>query len=588
MANSTGIAVAGMPKGRPARSWVGRTLGPMAHGSLRGSIFMFMSSAIGPGALLLPYMFRLIGIPGGLLLIAFGAFCTAQSLRFVITIAHLTGCDSFAGGVSAVLGQTAGNMVGHLTSCVLILAIGSHLKFLTSLLPCVLPAALFNLASAQLIALLLVFPFCASKDISSLRHIAMVAPLSLIYVIVLIIWRGIVSVPEDAHQVLQHGEILDLLRFGDGGSWGLPQAWSILLNTVTCHQVAVPVYKQLHKAQPQRINKVVLRVTAYLSVLYGLVGVSGLLALGKATPENVLLAYPAGDTAALVAQTLVGMTLLVAVPLNTHAVRDQMNRSLPARAATALKSSSLVRCAVTAAILLVTAVISNGFPNVTSIIGIACGFGMVLYMFVVPCVVMCALRWRRGPGIMRGHSGESLTELLLSSPLSSPLMGPKKSGMVSPKWSESDLKRLDRAPSDEGLADDLDLLLPEALENDDGTLLVVQDTQTSGVRGRSGSSQTQTTASPRLTPGMRPVRRDYAAQAPALFPLPRMISSPRGMISSPRTSSPPWSNAASEFGGADIETEWSVEFALAIAAMVLASGLGFTAAGRTLVGLIAG
>lgn len=377
--------------GMPRRSWVGRTLGPMPRGSLRGSIFTLMSAAIGPGALLLPSVFRLVGIPVGLLLFFLGAFCSMQSLRLMITIAHVTGRDSFPAGVSAVLGKWAGEAVGHITNLLLVLGTSSNLKFLTGMLARTMPTSIRGLLPPHLVAMAVVFPLCAGKDLSSLRHIVCVAPLSLVYLIVLIFCRSLTA--EDSASAWGDSSAIGILSSRDGGCWEVPQAWSIVLNAFTCHHMAVPVYKELHRASSKRVNKVAVRSTTVLMVLYGVIGLSGFLAHGRNTTENILMAYPEEDRGVFIGQMLVSCTLLVAIPLSLHLIRGQILEYLPTRVATAVRDRDSSRAVFAAVTLWLIYSVSSLFPSVSAIAGIACGFFMVLYMFVVPAMVVCTLRW---------------------------------------------------------------------------------------------------------------------------------------------------------------------------------------------------
>lgn len=512
----------------------------MGMGSLRASIFTMMSASIGPGALLLPHMFRLVGLPAALLCILFGAFCNAQSLRFVITIAHLTGCDSYPAGVAAILGPWAGAAVCHVMNFVLLLGIGQQLRFLEELMPRALPSALVGLLPPQLAAIALVFPISASRDISVLRHVALVAPLALIYVIALIVWTGLSSpLPEAAApprglRLLRPPateSAVHLLRFGDGGFWGLPQAWSIFLNALSCHHVAVPVYRQLHCAGAQRVNKVVLRSTASLSFLYALVGASGFLAHGAATPENILLVYPVGDRAALIAQVLVGCTLIVAIPLNVHAVRGQVSGMLHPRAAELLQGTAAGRALFAAALLALTALVGRLFPSISSIIGIACGFGVVVYIFVVPAAALCSLRWsgasragaqlQKFDGALAGSSG-GLQDLLQTSPLSMSMLAPdQRRGMVNFR------------------------------------------------AGRGAFADVEDVASPLNGEALGGPRQRPVAFSPGAAP---WEAATAGCERSP---------SGSSLGGDG--AEWSPEFAISVVALLAASGLGLASASRTVV-----
>lgn len=404
-------------------------MGPMAKGSLRGSIFTLMSAAIGSGVLLLPYAFKLVGVPLGMLCIACGTYCVAQSLRLILTIAHLTGCDSYTSSVVAVLGPTAGSVVACVTVGGSTCGTAAYLKILAELLPRVCPWVFQGLAPLQRMGVVLAMAFVpsVSRDISALERFTIISPLSLVCVAALIVGGASHSAPSGEGPGALAA--LDRMRRGDVGLRALPQVWSLVLNSLVCHHVAVPVYRKLHSAHAQRINKVVLRSVSCLAFLYAMVGICGLLRFGAATPENVLLAYPEGDRPALLAQALVGCSLLIAVPLNLHPARDQVRELLPGKAAGHLDRMPGGHALLTGVLLIVPAAMAVVIPSVTSIVGIMAGFGMVVWVFVIPIVVICRLRSQAESRRRLGGSG-SFTDRLLTSPLATPLLSPRDGGTV--------------------------------------------------------------------------------------------------------------------------------------------------------------
>jgi len=268
--------------------------------------------------------------------------------------------------------------------------------------------------------------------------------------------------------------------------------------------VAIPVYKQLHNSESRRINKLLLRSCTSLSVLYALVASCGAITHGRRTPENILLAYPEDHKAAQVAQALMGCSLLVAMPLNLHAARDQLPEVLrtlhsmwlllrdcmlwvcclclrlgcmcrrrahcrSSAACTAVKEvkeitagnencgrgaagalATKTRLIYTAVLLTLPAAISLAFPSVTSIVGVATGFGSVLWTFIMPVVMVVVLRRQCAEGKLRSSLASRRCERLLSSPLASPLWSPASSPGGSPGVSPPLSPRLGRSRSQSG------------------------------------------------------------------------------------------------------------------------------------------
>ena len=68
----------------PNRSFFTRSFGPMAPGSIRGSIFTMLSVAIGAGLLSLPYTFAENGFALMTLFMVLSALFTMWSMRLII------------------------------------------------------------------------------------------------------------------------------------------------------------------------------------------------------------------------------------------------------------------------------------------------------------------------------------------------------------------------------------------------------------------------------------------------------------------------------------------------------------------------
>lgn len=417
---------------------------------MRGCISTLMGAAIGPGALLLPYAFRLLGIPLGLAGLLFGAYCSAQSLRFIMTISHVTGCDSYNSGMVAVLGRRAGSFAFFICTFCLIMAISAHLKFMAGIV------AQFYVSgpggpgtgdgSCMLLVLFIMLPNCVHGNLGALQRATIVAPVGLLYVVGLLLFHRL-SDQSQAHVGSLQGSStppVGDLRFASNGFWDCIEGWSIILNAFALHHVAFPVHKQLDRNHAQRVNKVVYRATSYTGLLYALVGCSGFLAHGDATPDNVLMAYPRDDQAAMLARTLLGCSLVVTVPLSVRCLSGQILES----GLVGAKEFPGKQSVVSVLSLVLPAAMATFFSSVSSIVGIACGFGLVTYIFILPSAAMCTLCWQSScltqfsaPAVRRELTRkESLHELLLSSPLSSPLLMSKRSsgtaspsGMISPR-----------------------------------------------------------------------------------------------------------------------------------------------------------
>ncbi|CAE7191875.1 RPA190, partial [Symbiodinium pilosum] len=95
----------------------------------------------------------------------------------------------------------------------------------------------------------------------------------------------------------------------------------------------------------------------------------------------------------------------------------------------------------TACIMCAAASLAVVFPSVTAIVGIATGFGSVLWTFIMPVIMILILRHRaeKERSLHKDCQTSGIRERLLSSPLSSPPMSPRQSPRFSPSPSIAEI-----------------------------------------------------------------------------------------------------------------------------------------------------
>jgi len=78
-----------------SRSRVERIIGPMAEGSIRGSILTFLSVGLGTGILSFPGLMANNGFLGGILIILIGAFSAKWSMEIILEGVRISGAKTF-------------------------------------------------------------------------------------------------------------------------------------------------------------------------------------------------------------------------------------------------------------------------------------------------------------------------------------------------------------------------------------------------------------------------------------------------------------------------------------------------------------
>jgi sodium-coupled neutral amino acid transporter 11 len=172
-----------------------RWFGKLTPGSMRGSIFALMQTAVGAGILSLPYVLKSCGILVGLFLLGTGAFVAYYTMFWLIEAAFETETDNYAHVVKAKLGNKWAVSL-HITFILLTFSIAA-LYFIVSagFMPSILKGFNMDKETAEspetriiiiLVFLVLLFPIGLSRDLSSLAHISVIGVSSIIYVVLLI------------------------------------------------------------------------------------------------------------------------------------------------------------------------------------------------------------------------------------------------------------------------------------------------------------------------------------------------------------------------------------------------------------------
>eukprot|EP00913_Durusdinium_trenchii_P024595 g23088.t1 len=251
----------------------------------------------------------------------------------------------------------------------------------------------------------------------------------------------------------------------------------------------------------RRINKVLLRSCTSLSLLYALVATCGVMAHGAKTPENILIALPLGVQPARdqLPEVLYSIRSLTGAlhSLGLRLLFGQRPQRTPSVSELEFPVEN-VRPPTGPLRVLHTAVIM--------IVGIATGFGSVLWTFIMPMVMILILRHRAAHGKIDGAPlhipglGSSKRERLLNSPLASPTWSPRNSQRSSPTLSP--------APSATSLTEVPNLVL-EAQEDPREPIEEPDSGWTSTVLHSSTRAETGGTGGPPGLHGPSPVRDHY-------------------------------------------------------------------------------
>ena len=90
------------------RSCFSRWFGALTPGSMRGSIFALMQTALGAGILSLPYTFSKAGIIAGTFFLLLGAYVAYHTMVWLMQASYKTGKSNYAHVIEDILGKRAG------------------------------------------------------------------------------------------------------------------------------------------------------------------------------------------------------------------------------------------------------------------------------------------------------------------------------------------------------------------------------------------------------------------------------------------------------------------------------------------------
>ena len=313
------------------------------------STYKLTSTILGAGLLSLPIAFKSSGILAGFALLALHASFAAFGCSLVLKAYQLTGKRSYD-ELAAHLFE--GTFVTRLAQIgIMLLNVGAcaaYMNVVRSLLPpsmCSLfPQSLSELCKHSeyedlivgALVVFIVFPLCLRKDLSALRHTSLLAFLFCVFLTGSVVARTIPFIGDGP----RHKDACEpVLLVNTKSPMEIFRAIPLFSFAFICHLNVLPVYDELRKRSPSKMQRVFGSAIAFAAVLYGLVGTFGYMRFCDHTPGNILefaeqakkaneATFPADDrliTAARIAETL---TCILALPLIEHPTKLALHNFL--------------------------------------------------------------------------------------------------------------------------------------------------------------------------------------------------------------------------------------------------------------------
>jgi len=388
---------------RDSRSLTTRCCAPLEPDSVRSCSSALAATALGAGALALPYAFSLTGIGLGLVTLTFAGLVSSLSLQILMVAARYTNTQSY----SAVLELSVGSRLASLALDLVVLAngVGSVvciLIFEGDFLPPVLakPPGLEGVEVARSVAVaaaaLAAWPLTLSANISALRYVAVAVPIALLATILIVLYDA----PGLHHELREAGDRVVWWHF-EPRKW--LQAVVIMVNAFANHMNAIPCVNQLGKPSISRIVKATVNGNLLVWALLSALGVGGYVSWASATKGDFLLNYPEGRPEIWFCRLMLALIVYLVLPVALlPTAKSGAQLLLAAAGASRSEVGPNVHRFSATLLLAFCTFVAIKVSNVASVIGLLGGLLASSLMFWFPAVVYRLLLWPTQPQIFRG------------------------------------------------------------------------------------------------------------------------------------------------------------------------------------------
>lgn len=287
-------------------------------GSTTASVFNLCSATLGAGALSLPYAVSKAGVLASIVLLFIAAFLTVYSIQLLIESRYLSRLSSYEDLTMLCFGTWATYIV---EINIALFCFGTCVAYIIAMSDCllpflelvtVLPSILRNRAALIIVVSIgILLPLSLVDKMSSLRFTSLLAIVTISYLVFAICG----------------------ISLHNAGSWPSDITWTasspkdialavpIILFAFTAQVNVFSIYTELRRPSIRRMNKVSGWSTMISLVLYGLIGIFGYLQNTVSTDPDILNNYHLSNPVIAIAQVCVGVTVILAFPLNVFPCR---------------------------------------------------------------------------------------------------------------------------------------------------------------------------------------------------------------------------------------------------------------------------
>ena len=357
-------------------------------------MFTLISAAIGGGILCLPYVFSLVGLVNGFILLAIAAFLAYISMRMLLLSAERMCIYSygklFAHSMNSPM---AGPVLDVITTSFGVGVVIAYFVFLGDFMPPIFATMGVAISRSFCIVLCcaLAIPLVLPVKLSALQYLTPVSTLSLVFTAFVVLARC----SELQSMRLPGTSDIDLGIV----SMSLFKAFAIVISSFICHTNVVAVAGELVDPSVPRAEKIASRAALVQLALYLVISTCGYLSFGKSIQQNFIRNYPVDDHLITACRVMLSVTIFCGLPINTNPTAkslvnlvqsvgaDKRDSLLPATPSDVSNPMPSLRIGFGIATLILGAVVLLMVPGIADVIGLLGGSFGTLIMLVFPALI---------------------------------------------------------------------------------------------------------------------------------------------------------------------------------------------------------
>jgi amino acid permease len=379
---------------KATRSILNRMFSPLTTGGVRQSMFTLISAAIGGGILCLPYVFSMVGLFNGILLLGITAWLAFLTMRMLLLSAVRTNIFSYG---KLFAHATGSRLAGPVLDCITISfgfgVVVAYFVFLGDFVP-----PIFELAGIQadrnrciLGTCCFAIPFVFPHRLSALRNITPIATLALVFTSLVVFCKSFGFSFESGP--------VEYFKY----SPSVLKAFTIAVSSFICHTNVVSVAGELISPSHSRADKVAFRAAFVQLAMYLTISVCGYISFGDSIQQNFIRNYSDDDKLITACRIVLTFTIFFGLPMNTNPTakalvnllqtvkQDSSGPLLPASPSESTDPMPRVRISTGIVVLISGSLISLKVPGVADVISILGGSFGTLIMLVFPVVIYASV-----------------------------------------------------------------------------------------------------------------------------------------------------------------------------------------------------